>query len=92
MGHILNKSTEGLSERTRMRSLRLLKQATTEIFQSLHVNYKTLTNDTVAIDQWRKGNPYVFPYLNATIAVGEWQDDVKSPLSFKAPELGVLRK
>lgn len=92
LGHILTISLEDLSERTGVRSLRLLKQATTEIFKSLHVDHKTLTNDSETIHQWRKGVPYVFPSLNVTIAVGEWQDDVKCLLSFKTPQLGVFEE
>lgn len=87
LGHILTKSLEELSERTGVRSLRLLKQATTGILKSLHADHTFFTNDSIATDQWRKGVPYVFPSLNVTIAVGEWQDDENCLLSFETPQL-----
>lgn len=56
-------SSEELSERSGVRSLRLLKQANPEIFKSLHVDHTTLTNDSVAIDQWSNGFLMFSPLL-----------------------------
>jgi len=91
LGHILTKSLEELSEMTGVRSLRLLKQATTGILKSLHADHKYI-NDDVAADQWRRGVPYVFPSLNVTIAVGERQDDENCILSYETPQLGVFEE
>ncbi len=41
LGHVLSIKIEDLSERTGVRSLRLLKKAISEIYQSLDADYKT---------------------------------------------------
>ncbi len=71
-----------------MRSLRLLKKAISEMYQSLDADYKTFLNYPTKNDQRRKGGvPYAFPTLKVTIAI-EWEDDENCLLSLKTPLVG----
>ncbi|KAL1268847.1 hypothetical protein QQF64_034210 [Cirrhinus molitorella] len=71
LGHVLSSKIEELSERTGVKSLRLLKKAISEIRQSLNEDYEAFLNDPIKVDQWRKGVPYDFPSLTVTISMVE---------------------
>ena len=74
LGHLMSTGTAAVSERTGIRSGRLLDQVMAEVQRSLPADYLSFLNDPSVIAQWREGCQYDFPELTVSPAV-EWTED-----------------
>ncbi|KAL7875345.1 hypothetical protein AOLI_G00103080 [Acnodon oligacanthus] len=89
LGHLMSSGSAAMSERTGIRSGRLLDQVMAEVQGSLPAEYLSFLNDQSVIAQWREGSRYDFPELTVSPA-GEWTEDERCLLSFTTPVLGTF--
>ena len=82
LGHLMSTGTAAVSERTGIRSGRLLDQVMAEVQRSLPADYLSFLNDPSVIAQWREGCQYDFPELTVSPA-----EDERCLLSFTTPVL-----
>jgi len=87
LGHVLSSSVEAISQRTEVKSARVIQQLIGEARGALGEEYRDFLDNTTVIHEWTEGYDYVFPSLTVRAAVENWEEDDRCLLTFKTPVL-----
>ena len=91
LGHLLKAtetSVEVLGQMARIRSSRLLTRLVEEVVSSLPEPMQRFLENCKPSEHWDEEAEYCFPSLTVVPAVGEWEEQEDSFLSFAVPQLG----
>ncbi len=86
LGHVLTSKVEVISQRTKVKSARMIRQFVAEMHGELK-EHRDLMDNTEMIREWTEGLDYEFPSIIVSAAVENWEEDDHSLLMFKTPVL-----
>ncbi len=87
LGHVLTSNVEVISQRTKVKSARMIRQFVAEMHGELK-EHRDLMDNTEMIREWTEGLDYEFLQSLSVAALWRiWEEDDHSLLMFKTPVL-----